>query len=243
MINLPKNCPVCDSSYIAWVKRLPIKVGGNVDLFYCMECESFSSPFSTPITNSPTQLNWHKSVLDRNLGWSVSLLDLLAAKGCSGPLVDIGCGIGSLLLAAKNKNWGGVGYDLDTDACLYGRSEFGLDLRSGLWRADTSPEFGLITCISVLEHIHYPRTLIHEMISAAKQREAKVYLSVPFFNRVWWKMIHSDSTTAGHPFEYPHAHVTHFSHKGMELVCTQQNVKSYERLKIDSGWVGYLINP
>ena len=245
MIILPKNCPVCASPYMTWVKTLSIKVGGSVELFYCMECESFSSPFSKPIANAPTQLNWHKSVLERNIGWSISLLDILAAKSCSGTLVDIGCGIGSLLLAAKNKGWrgSGVGYDLDVDACSYGRSAFSLDLRSEVWRAETSPEFGLITCISVLEHIHQPRFLINEMIIAARQRSAKVYLSVPFFNRIWWRMILEDSSTPGHPFEYPHAHVTHFSYKGMETICDQLNVKSAERVKIDSAWIGYLINP
>ena len=245
MINLPSNCPICASRHMAWVRTLPKKIGGSVELYYCMDCESFCSPFSAPVLNPVTQINWHKSVLDRNLSWSADLLDSLEAQGCNGPIVDIGCGIGSLLLAAKNKDWlgAGVGFDLDSDACEYGRNEFDLDLRSEIWNAEASPDFGLITCISVLEHIHQPRKLISEMLSVAKHMGAKVYLSVPFFNRDWWRMIHTDNFSPGHPFEYPHAHVTHFSYKGMETVFAQQNVSSAEQIRIPGGWIGYLIAP
>lgn len=245
MIKLPEICPVCGSPFMTWVKELPMKIGGSVELYYCMECESFCSPFSAPMDNPPTQLNWHKSVLDRNFDWSVCLLDIFRLKGCRGNIVDIGCGIGSFLLAAKKDGWKGkgVGYDLDHDACQYGREEFGLDLRCEQWDADTSPEFGLLTCISVLEHIHQPRPLINQILSSAKAQDAKVYLSVPFFNRDWWKMIKTDSTSSGHPFEYPHAHVTHFSYKGIEAICDQLNVKSAERIRGSAGWIGYLISP
>ena len=220
---------------MAWVKTLPLKIGGSVELYYCMECESLSSPFSPPSTNTATQLEWHKSVLERNLDWSNVLIDNLINKGCGGPVVDIGSGIGSFLLAARERGWEGVGFDLDIEVCQYGREQFNLDLRAEIWREETSPKFSILTCISVLEHIHQPRPLILEMISAARMKRAKIYLSVPFFNRIWWKMLHTDTTAPGHPFEYPHAHVTHFSYKGLELLCKQQGVESMELLRNESG--------
>lgn len=243
MIKLPDSCPVCSSPFMSWVKTLPIKIGGSVDLFYCMECESFSSPFSKPSANAATQVEWHKKVLERNLAWSSNLLQQLWGMGVRGGVVDIGCGIGSLLLAARSAGVAGVGFDLDYQACEYGRNEYGLDLRGENWYAGDSPDFGLITCISVLEHIHHPRKLISEMISAARDRNAAVFLSVPFLNRDWWKFLHTDSWTPGHPFEYPHAHVTHFSHRGMELVCRQLGVANVQLLKVQGGWAGFLITP
>jgi 2-polyprenyl-3-methyl-5-hydroxy-6-metoxy-1,4-benzoquinol methylase len=228
---------------MAWVKKLPVKIGGSVDLYYCMECESFSSPFAPTIASPHTQVNWHKSVLERNLAWSADLLSQLKEIGVRGPIVDVGCGIGSLLLAARNFGMSGVGYDLDVPACQYGREQFDLDLRGENWSLETSPDFELISCISVLEHIHQPRDLIAQMIHAAKERKATVFLSVPFLNRDWWRFLHTDSGTSGHVFEYPHVHVTHFSHKGMETVCRQFGASSLEMVRVARGWVGFLIRP
>ncbi len=243
MTKLPKCCPICASPFMSWVKTLPKKIGGTVELFYCMECESFSSPFSVPANNPPSDVEWHKSVLKRNLKWSHNLLQQLIEKGMEGPIVDIGCGIGSLLLAADKAGISGVGFDLDTVACEYGRNEFGLNLRGELWHEEDSPDFGLITIISVLEHIHQPRELIRDMIYAARARNAKIFISVPFFNRDWWKLLHTDNFTPGHPFEVPHAHVTHFSHRGLDTVCRQFGAKDLQLIQVKGGWLGFLVTP
>lgn len=240
-IPMPAACPICASQHMAWVKRLPIKVGGSVDLYYCMECESFSSPFSRPMVNPPTQVQWHQQVLERNLGWSAMLLDEFSSRQLRGPIVDIGCGIGSLLLAAQRRGIPGIGYDLDAEACAHGREQYGLDLRCGLWQPEQTPTFSVLTCISVLEHIHQPRALIQDMLRAARLAGASVYLSVPFFNRAWWRHLHDDSSLPGHPLEYPHAHCTHFSNRGMEAVLREFGARDLEMLKIDRGWVGYLV--
>ncbi len=242
MAELPNFCPVCASPFMSWVKTLPRKIGGIVELFYCMECESFASPFSKPSNNS-SQIEWHKKVLERNLAWSNTLLQQLWSSGVHGPIIDIGSGIGSLLLAARYNGIAGVGFDLNSSACEYGRNKFGLDLRDEHWCGAISPNFGLITCISVLEHLHQPRDLIKEMITAARERKAMVFLSVPFFNKVRWKFLHTDNLTPGHPFEYPHVHVTHFSHRGLKTVCCQFGAKDVQLLKVDNCWAGFIVTP
>lgn len=228
---------------MAWIRTLPRKVGGTVELFYCMECESFSSPFSPPVANPPTEVNWHKTVLDRNLKWSDELLSKLSDKGVTGPMVDIGCGIGSLLEGAKRRGISGIGFDLDVEACAYGREAFGLDLRGELWSRDKTGHFGLISCISVLEHVHQPRALITEMIQTARDYGAHAYLSVPLINRDWWRFLHTDNLTPGHMFEVPHAHVTHFSNLGMRTLLEQLGVQNVDVVSVDKGWVGYLVTP
>lgn len=226
---------------MTWVRALPRKVGGTTDLFYCKDCESHSSPQSPPNPET-NQTEWHKKVLERNLGWSEQLLDALWAEGVSGPIVDVGCGIGSLLLAAKRRQISGTGYDLDGDAIRYGKSEFGLDLRAELWTENSVDTFGLITCISVLEHIHQPRPMIAEMLRSAQARQASVYLSVPFIDRVWWPATRdADTLRPGHLFEHPHVHVAHFSHKGMETVCRQFGATDYRLVNVAKAWYGALI--
>jgi SAM-dependent methyltransferase len=226
---------------MAFVKEWPRKAGGTTNLFYCMECESFSSPQSPPNPETD-QTAWHISVLERNLGWCSTLLDLLRDAGAKGPIVDVGCGIGSLLLAAKTKRMTGVGFDLDGYATAYGRKEFGLDLRSELWTKDKVENFGLLTCISVLEHIHQPRPVVREMMEAAKERKASVYLSVPFVDRNAWNQLRTDNlATPGHLFALPHVHVTHFSHKGMEMLCREVGAVDYQRIDMQRAWYGVLV--
>lgn len=241
-MQLPVSCPICASPYMSWVRAWPKKNGGTTDLFYCMECESFSSPQSKPNPEGD-QSAWHRSVLDRNLAWSSQLLDLFADHGVQGPIVDVGCGIGGLLLAAKRRGISGVGFDLDAASVAAGRAEFGLDLRAELWTRNSIADFGLLTCISVLEHIHQPRPVIAEMFEAARDRHASIYLSVPFVDRVSWGQLHTDNLTVpGHLFAQPHVHVTHFSHKGMETLCRQFGAVHYQRLDISKAWYGVLIS-
>jgi len=240
-MQFPDACPVCASPYMSFVKEWPRKIGGTTNLFYCMDCESFSSPQSRPNLESD-QTDWHVSVLERNLGWSDTLLEMLKNAGVKGPIVDVGCGIGSLLIAAERRGVSGTGFDLDAHAIKYGQEKFGLDLRPELWTRDTVKDFGLITCVSVLEHIHQPRPMIAEMLQAAKDRKASVYLSVPFVDRNAWGHLKTDNlATPGHLFAQPHVHVTHFSHKGMEAVCRQFGAVDYQRIDIPKGWHGVLI--
>jgi FkbM family methyltransferase len=242
-ISMPEKCVVCNSPYVSFVKKLPNKQNQDVDLFYCMECESFFSPFSVPNKVS-SQLEWHKSILDRNLRWATDLLTNIQQKtSIDGPIIDIGCGIGSLLLAAKQIGLEGIGFDIDEESCIYGSTKYNLKLIGTHWERKNSPQCGLITCISVLEHIHYPRPLIKDLVNVAKENMCSLYISVPFLNRDWWKFLLTDNLTQGHIFEYPHVHITHFSSKGLETVCREFGAKSFEPLKVaGGGWFGFLVS-
>jgi 2-polyprenyl-3-methyl-5-hydroxy-6-metoxy-1,4-benzoquinol methylase len=237
----PDNCPICHSVFVSWFKTLPKKIGGSVELFTCLDCESFFSPFSTPYSPPDGQVAWHKSVFERNIKWAQQLIEMLKERAAMGNLVDVGCGIGSLNFAAKRMGYPGTGYDLDSFACEYGRREFKLDLRGELWSDATSPDFKLLTCISVFEHIHYPRELLREMVQAAVTRNAALYISVPFFERNWWPHLMTDNLSQGHPFEYPHAHVTHFTRKGLQKACVEFGATHVEELSVPKAWAGLLI--
>jgi hypothetical protein len=236
-VQLPNSCPICASPFMSWVARPITSFGRGVDLFHCMDCHSFSSPQSPPNV-TPSQVEWHKSVRDRNLAWCSDLFDILQPRG---PVIDIGAGIGTLLYAARERGLSGVGFDTDEGACAYGRETYGLDLRPELWTPESVKAAGLITCISVLEHIHQPRPLIRDILAAAKKMGSDVYLSVPFVNRDWWRFLKTDNRQKGHVFEQPHVHVTHFSWNGLETVCKEFGARSMERIALPKAWVGYHI--
>ncbi len=185
-------CPVCNSRITAlrgqyFHKNIP------VDLFYCLDCESFSSPMSKPLARG-SALSWHLSVEARNLGYADQLF---ASLGIAAPIVlDIGCGSGTLIKKAQMLGGGGTGFDVDKESVDHGRS-LGLDLRAELWSLEVNvPRPSLITCIMVLEHLHQPRTLLHELVQSAKWYKAPLFVSVPWFERYWWHYLVQPLTKA-----------------------------------------------
>lgn len=237
-VTMPGACPVCDGSAMTFARTFPRRIGGTVNVFYCMECESASSPFAPP--NAPSDdVEWHKSVFKRNLDFADALLDAVAPRG---PLLDVGCSIGSLLLAARNRGIPGVGYDLNPWSVAYGKEAFGLDLRNELWTPSKTEDVKFITCIMVLEHIHQPRGLLRDLIQTSLRHHAPLFLSVPFFERPQWKQLRTDNLAEpSHFFSQPHVHVTHFSRKGLERAARDFGANVVRPLTA-GGWPGMLIS-
>jgi len=240
----PDECPVCRSPYLSLFDVQQTPRGADVDVFFCMECESLSSPFSKP---NPVQssLDWHRSVYERNSRFSNAFLDIVVQKfGRPRGILDIGSGIGTLLKAAAERSISGVGYDLDTVSCQYGRAEFGLDLRGEEWSHGSGVgDVELIACIMVLEHIHYPRALMNGLMKEAIAKRCPIFVSVPFVEKTWWPHLLSDNRSEGHPFHYPHVHVTHFSRKGMKAAFTQMGARHFIETEQGFPWPGMFVLP
>jgi SAM-dependent methyltransferase len=208
-----------------------------------MQCESFQSPTAEPLANGGGVLNWHKKVFNRNLQWSKELLDYLLNNNQIKPkyVLDIGCGIGTLLFACKNYNIKGIGFDTDAIAVEYGRNQFDLDLKDELWEHSKTlgKKIDLITCISLLEHIHFPRNPIEEIVASLKAHNATAFISVPLFNRGKWSYLKNHNAIPGKT--PPNMHVTHFSDKGLVSAFQHYGAKNFEKIAV-GGWVGFLIS-
>lgn len=234
------QCPVCLSSHVIKVRELEDGLNNpKVDLFLCVACRSASSPLATPVAPH-SALGWHLDVASRNTQYA---LDLFQDIGIQQPVVlDIGCGSGTLIEAARSLGGGGVGFDLDGDSCAYGRSQ-GLDLRDEIWTPSIclSQTINLITCIMVLEHIHQPRPLLAQLIEAAGNHKCPLFISVPFFASSWWHYLSEDLDDESHPFRQPRVHVTHFSPDGFESAVMQLGASRYVSMIGRKGWPGYLV--
>lgn len=232
-------CPLCASQNTALMGEYAHR--GNeadmVDLFYCLDCQSFASPRAKPIVGDETT-GWHLSVEERNLEYGRTLFDRI---GIPNPQVlDIGSGIGTLLKTAKEYGGGGVGFDTNKSATDYGQAQ-GMDTRCEMWDISTEvPKPNLITCIMVLEHIHWPRPLLHDLVQAAKKYDATLFVSVPWFNKNWWHYLREPVEVGKfHALEAPRNHVMHMSCEGFENTIKSFGAKKFER--INAGWEGYLV--
>nr|BAL55764.1 methyltransferase type 11 [uncultured Gammaproteobacteria bacterium] len=78
-------------------------------------------------------------------------------------LLDVGCGNGEFLAAARSAGWEGVGVDFDPKAVETTRSQ-GIDARLGSLEAQgfENSSFDAITLSHVIEHVHDPKALLAE---------------------------------------------------------------------------------
>ena len=232
----PEACPICASGNVRSIGQF-YHHKELVDLYFCFDCEGVTSPFAKP-RGVGTQVDWHLKVQDRNRGWAASLLDGI---GIERPRVlDIGCGIGTLLECARERGGGGTGFELNAACVEYGRKS-GLDLRCEYWTLDTQvPPPTLITCIMVLEHIHQPRPLLRALVEAGQKYGAPVFISVPWFTKHHWSHVSAPvDEDPQHMFRVPADHVTHFSMAGFERVARSFGATEVRLIKV--GWYGMLV--
>lgn len=229
-------CPVCGCNALEY--RTSFFHGPeSVAVFFCKDCESLASPFATPEPVS-TSVKWHLSVREWNVGFSNEMFDSI---GIESPVVlDVGCGIGTVIETATKRGGGGVGFELNPACSAFGTA-IGLDIRASLWDLDTViPRPNLITCIMVLEHLHQPRALLHDLVLATRKYDAPLFISVPWFERRWWHYLDEPVISGSfHPFEKPRSHVSHFSKAGFEAVVRSFGIT--ETRFINGGWAGFLM--
>jgi SAM-dependent methyltransferase len=239
----PDACPVCDSRLIAYMRHVPAAyTRRSIPLYYCLECESFFNPsgFRENYHYLNLALDWHLRVEERNAGFSRVLMEELKKRYPTAKnVLEIGCGIGTTLQAARGCFERVRGYDLNSLAIACGKAKFGLDLRDALWRYDEVEQFDLILCISVLEHLEQPFGLFKELAAAAAGKS--LFVSVPILNRDRWHFVlDPDPKLPKTPFAQNDCHVTHFSEKGLLAMAQRCGMSSWSQL-IAGAWHGYVL--
>jgi SAM-dependent methyltransferase len=211
-----------------------------------MSCRSFFNPsgFVEEEWFLKAALDWHISVHERNIGYSNSLFDnMLPHFPHLTSLLEIGCGTGTLLKAARNRGIKHVmGFDLNRLATEYGKREYGLVLNSETWTAQImSEKFDLILCISVLEHLEEPRLLFKEISEYCRLFGSCAYISVPFVEMCNWHFLQNpDPNIEKTPFFDNDCHIIHFSRSGFKLMC--RDFGSTDEIEVQGGaWRGFLI--
>src|SRR2546427_104541 len=165
----------------------------------CLRC--WSSVIAVPPTALELRRHYESEYLHRfshagvsaeRAGLFVSLLDRLdafgARPGFNALLLDVGCGGGHLLRAARRRGWGAVGTDLSWEACTVARESEGLVAV----QADAGQlpfrdgSIGTVTLVNVVDQAGEPNAILREVHRVLAHR-GLLAIRVPnaSFHRPW----------------------------------------------------------
>lgn len=89
-----------------------------------------------------------------------------------GKVLDVGCGMGTMLKRFSELGWDTCGVDVSTYATSYARNELNLEVFTGVVEELDLPEnyFDLVTVIHVIEHIPNPKGALETLYRLMKPR-------------------------------------------------------------------------
>ena len=107
----------------------------------------------------------HKLERGRNL-----LRQLERAIGRKGRLLDVGCGRGELLQAARLEGWGALGVETSQEFARFAQATYGVDVVNGSLESAALPaaSFDAITLGAVVEHLYEPAPMLREIARLLK---------------------------------------------------------------------------
>ena len=202
-------CPACGEL----VNANPLEVFHGVSRFACAGCDlHFWHPVAMP------DAAWYETAYqgrDRTAmplepGHRFFLADPKAPR--QGRLLDLGCGTGNFLAAARDAGFDVTGVEFDPSAARFAREHYGLrsvfaERPEDFHAAHPQEQFDVVTFFEVLEHQEHPR----QFLSVAKDCLAAggfLALSVPNRER-WQKGVET--------LDYPPNHLTRWSPRSLRI--------------------------
>jgi 2-polyprenyl-3-methyl-5-hydroxy-6-metoxy-1,4-benzoquinol methylase len=178
-------CPACAEP----AQDAAIEKYGRFELFACAACGlQFWEPREMP------DARWYErmyggrdqEILPLEPGHKYFLADALALRG--GELLDIGCGTGTFLAAARDASYKVTGIEMDRNAAKFAKERLGLERVLPLTIAEFARQhpdkkFDVVTFFEVLEHQTEPVEFLRNVRACLKPRTT-IALSVP--NRERW---------------------------------------------------------
>ena len=178
-------CPACNEGS----RESAIERYGRYELFGCGACGlQFWEPRELPDARWYEQMygGRDKKLLPLEPGHKYFLADAFAPR--NGELLDIGCGTGNFLAAARDAGYGVTGIELDRNAARFAKERLGLQRVLALTISEFAEQlaeerFDVVTFFEVLEHQAAPLEFLQK-VKACVRPGGVIALSVP--NRERW---------------------------------------------------------
>ncbi len=187
------TCPLCRSTSSRFVCLARDELMDRGDRIYrylrCLSCETvYLHPFPAP-SHSPEIYRedypaWAKNRMKyffRKIFMDIPQIRFIRRFKRSGSLLDVGCGVGTLLGYLKEKGgWHLEGLEPSPFGCRAAKEMYGLSLKQGTLDQAHFPghSFDVVTLWDVLEHVEDPRALLRNVRHLLK-KEGILLLSLP----------------------------------------------------------------
>jgi len=165
---------------------------------------------------------WHIEVEERNSRWGRNLFAAVAEKRRIESVLEIGAGTGTVLAVAKDLGYRVYGFDANPHVRPLASERHDIDILGGYWTSKTLDDsVDLVLCISVLEHLTEPLSVLREIGEYCKVHGAAAFVSVPFVTEEdnWHWLLQESVNDPANPFYLSDVHITHFSRRGFELMA------------------------
>ena len=250
-----QNCPVCGSPHSSLKFKAKDYTVSN-EMFHIVTCDSCRLIYTNPrpaaheagpyyhasayISHSDTNEGivnklYHavrKFTLQSKTNWIES-----EKKGTK-ELLDVGCGNGHFLAAAKEKGWNINGVELDPETAARAANLTGLTIAPSLKEIDPAKEFQVITLWHVLEHV-YELDEYFQFFKSRLAKDGKLLFALPnpaSFDATYFKQYWAAYDVPRHIYHFTPATIAALAEKyGFKL-------KSSRGLIFDSFYISLLSN-
>src|SRR5260370_470649 len=214
-------CPACGETS----RDAALEQWGKYKLFGCGACGlQFWEPREMPDAGWYEQMysGRDERLLPLEPGHKYFLADPLAPRG--GRLLDIGCGTGNFLSAARDRGYGVTGMELDRKAARFAKERLGLQSVFPLTISEfvdrnAEERFDVVTFFEVLEHQAAPAQFVQKERTCLRSA-GMISLSMPHRER--W-------VTATDALDYP---PNHFSRWNAAALKNFLSLQGFEVLSI-----------
>ena len=157
-----RPCAACGSTD---ARSLGIK--NELDILSCRKCASVYTPYSPWYSSEYYYVSYYKEDLSTPSFVQTRLEEITAEFAPyrkNNRLLDVGCGAGNLLQAARKNGWNAQGLDVAPNSIKHVRS-LGFEVFQGELKQANFPtgHFDVITAAELLEHLPEPRQLLDEV--------------------------------------------------------------------------------
>lgn len=237
------NCPICDSNktkFLGWRGGEAHHSGSGVktSIVRCLNCShQYPNPMPFPkgdnlddlYVNAEDYFRGHDFEGKKQAG-----LDLMKnfeqRLGRKGRFLDVGCGVGEYLWAAKEAGWEYEGVDPSSEFIELGRKHLAVEGRVCLLEDAKFPDehFDAVAMSSVVEHIYNPYELLSEIWRILKPggvfwfdapNEDGLYMRA---GNLYMKMQGRDWVVSMAP-TFPPYHVQGFNPKSLKYLLKRSN--------------------
>lgn len=174
-------CPVCANRLATYIREVEDSVTGqHFDVLKCDACGvGVTSPF--PKQLQPHYAGYHGSRHGFTASFCakrrMALVTKMAGKGEGRRLLDIGCGDGMFLEAARKHGWQAAGTELNPEPAR----RLGFEVFRSLDECADQGPFSIVTLWHSLEHMSDPRAVIQK-IRGLVAEDGVVVIAVPDFD-------------------------------------------------------------